>query len=185
LDNYLELVYSNGTFRVQVRYLLSGAGMEADLTEAVTIRNLTEESVDLRLFQYSDWDMAGTPEDDTVERLNSSTMQQSDGVVTAATAIHGGTPIPNFTGMSEFDFVLNDITTTAGYNLDTAAGDGIGETFTGDATYAFQWNRTLAAGGQFTLSTDRIAAVPEPGSMIALGLGLSALIASRKRKRAA
>jgi hypothetical protein len=184
LANFVQLNFSNATFSVQIRYLLTGAGMQADMAESVVVTNVSNSSASLRLFQYSDWDIANTAANDTVTRLNSSTMQQTDGVFSGHTAVHGGTPIPEFSGMSAFATIRTNILGTNGYFLDTAAGAGIGQSFTGDATYAFQWNRDLAAGASFTLSTDKVMAVPEPGSMIALGLGAAALLARRRRKAA-
>ena len=185
LSHYLELVYSNSTFQIQVRYLLTGAADQADLSESVVVRNISGQSAAMRLFQYSDWDMAGTAASDTVTRLNSSTMRQTDGVVDANIAVHGGTPIPDFTEMGVFPSIRDNITGTTGYYLDTAAGNGIGDSFTGDATYAFQWNQNLAPSAAFSMSTDKVVAVPEPGSMIALGFGAAALLARRRRKRSA
>jgi hypothetical protein len=87
--------------------------------------------------------------------------------------------------MGVFPTIRANITGTNGYYLDTSAGNGIGDSFTGDATYAYQWNQNLAPGGSFSMSTDRLVAVPEPGSMIALGFGAAALLARRRRKRTA
>jgi hypothetical protein len=184
-SNFAELKYNNGTFEIQIRYLLTGAGLQADLTESVVVRNISGQSASMRLFQYSDWDMAGTAGSDTVTRQNSSTMSQVDNVVTSNTLVSGGTPIPEFSGMSAFATIRTGILSTNGYFLDTAAGGGIGQQFVGDGTYAFQWNRDLAADGVFAMSTDKILAVPEPGSMIALGLGAAALLARRRRKQSA
>ncbi len=185
LTNFLQLVYSNATFRIQIRYLLTGGISQADMAETVVVTNISNQSASLRLFQYSDWDMGGTAGGDTVTRQNSSTMQQTDGAFVGSIAIHGGTPIPDYSEMEGFPNVRNDITSVNGYFLDTAAGSGIGQTFIGNGTYGFQWNRSLAAGAQFSLSTNKLAAVPEPGSMIALGLGVSALLARRRRRKTA
>ncbi len=185
LANYAELVYGNGTFEIQIRYLLTGAGQQADLAETVVVRNVSGQTASMRLFQYSDWDMAGTAGTDTVTRLNSSTMQQVDDIATGNTSIAGGTPIPEFSEMGAFAGLRTSILTTNGYVLNTAAGNGIGQTFNGDGTYAFQWNRNLAPNASFAMSTDKVLAVPEPGSMIALGLGVTALLARRRRKQTA
>lgn len=183
--NFLQLVYSNATFRIQVRYLLTGAISQGDMAESIVVTNISGQAASLRLFQYADWDMAGTSANDTVTRTNSSTMTQTDGVMTASMGIHGGTPIPDFTELGVFPSIRNDITTTNGYFLDTAIGNGIGDSFTGDATYAYQWNRNLSAGAQFSLSTDKVLAVPEPASMFALGLGGAALLARMRRRKKA
>ncbi|MCH7688019.1 MAG: PEP-CTERM sorting domain-containing protein [Planctomycetes bacterium] len=94
----------------------------------------------------------------------------------------GATPIPNFSEMSLFPTVRNSITGTAGYNLNTAAGGGIGETMSGDMTFAYQWNQSIGDRGSFGVSTDKVMVVPEPASMIALGLGVAALLRRRKKK---
>lgn len=180
-----EIVYGSNQFRVTVTYLLTGAtnGQTADLAESVLVENLGTAAA-FRLFQYNDYDMNGTSGNDTGDRLNSSSIRMTDNGVTAITAVEGGTPIPEFSEIGLFPSTRNSITGTNGYNLNTAAGGGIGQTVVGDVAYGFQWNRAMDAGGSFVISTDKVAAVPEPGSMIALGLGAAALLARRRRKAA-
>ncbi len=184
--NGAQVVYQNTVFRVTLSYLLTGAsnGMTADLSESALVENLGG-STSFRLFQYNDYDMNGTAGNDRGERLNSSTIQVTDSVVTMVEAVEGGTPIPNF---SEIDHtwpsLRNDITGTSGYNLNSPAGSNVGEVLNGDISYAFQWNRAMATGASFVVSTDKVMAVPEPGTMIALGLGFSALFARRRRAKA-
>jgi hypothetical protein len=180
----VEVVYQNAALRVTLTYLLTGAsnGMTADLAESVLVENLGG-ATSFSLFQYNDYDMNTTAGNDVGERLNSSTIRISDSVVTAIESVEGGTPIPNFTELDDsFPDLRDDIDSTVDYVLNTAAGGGIGETLSGDISYAFQWDRSLGAGGSFVVSTDKVAAVPEPATMAALGLGLAALMA-RRRKR--
>lgn len=181
-----EVIYQNNDLRVTLTYLLTAAsnGMSADLAESALIENLSGAK-SLRLFQYNDYDLNGTSGNDIGTRLNSSTIQVADSVVSAVEAVEGGTPIPHFSELDDaWPSLRNDISGTAGYNLDSAAGSNVGQSLTGDISYAFQWNRDLAVNGAFLVSTDKVAAVPEPASMGALALGLAALLARRRRQRA-
>ena len=180
-----EVVYADASWRVTISYLLTASsnGLMADLTESVLVENLGGSAA-LRFFQYSDWDMNGTAANDTATRLNSSTISMVDGAFSGINSVHGGTPIPDFTEIALFPSTINNIDTTNGYNLNTAAGGGIGQQISGDVAYGFQWNRNLGQGGSFVMSTNKVAAVPEPASMIALGLGAAALLARKRRKAA-
>lgn len=174
-----EVVYANGGLTVTINYFLqaNSNGSAADLAEQVVFE--TVSGINLRLFQYNDFDVSGTSGGDTATRLNSSTIFQVDGNFGVTT---GATPIPEFSEMSLWSDVLSDITGTAGYFLNTAAGSGIGETQSGDMTFAFQWNRDLGDRDSLLLSTNKVAAVPEPATLAVLGLGAAALLRRRKRK---
>jgi hypothetical protein len=176
-----EVKYQSASLRITLNYFLTAAGGTADLAETALVENLTGSAQAVRLFQYNDYDMNGTSGNDVGERLNSSTIKVTDGAVSTINAIEGGAPIPDFTEIALWPNTRNNITGTAGYNLDTAAGSGIGQTVNGDIAYAFQWNKNLAGGGSFIVSTDKITAVPEPASMVALGLGAVALLRRRRK----
>jgi len=181
-----EVVYQSADFRVTLSYLLTASanGMTADLAESALVENLGG-AASFRLFQYNDYDMNGTAGNDRGERLNSSTIQVTDSVVTMVEAIEGGTPIPNYSEIGNvWPNLRNDITGTNGYNLNSTAGTNVGQVLNGDISYAFQWNRDMGQGGAFVISTDKLIAVPEPGSMIALGLGFTALLSRRRRAKA-
>ena len=173
-----EVVYTDNDLTVSITYWLATStnGLSSDLAEQVTVDS--RSGINLRLFQYNDFDMDGSFGGDTATRLNSSTIEQVDGGASETT---GGTPIPDFSEIDLWPSTLTNITGTAGYNLDTAAGSGIGQTVSGDVAFAYQWNESIADGGAFALSTDKVLAVPEPASLIALGFGAIALLRRRKR----
>ena len=174
----VEIVYANSDLTVTINYFLqaNSDGTAASLAEQVAFE--TNFGINLRLFQYNDYDINGTPADDTATRLNSSTIVQFDGDFAATT---GGTPFPDFSEIGPFSALLQNIEGTAGYNLNTLAGNGIGETVNGNMTFAYQWNRNLGDGDSFVLSTNKVAAVPEPTTFAVLGVGALALLRRRRR----
>jgi len=183
-NRFLDLTYTNAVqgFAVDVTYVLSGASTSFDLAEIVRVRNTGNNTLDFRLFQYNDFDLNGTPSNDTATRLNSSQIMQQDGAVSLNMVSQGATPVPGFSQLGPL--FASSVTGTSGYNLDTIAGNNLGQNFTGDAAYGFQWNSHLTPGQSFTISTDKVAAVPEPTTMAALGLGALAMIRRRRSKKA-
>jgi hypothetical protein len=181
-NQFLMLTYTNAAvgFAVDVTYFLSGGTSNYDIAEVVRIRNTGNTSLNFRLFQYNDFDLMNTKNNDLVERVNSTFMDQSDGILTIHDVLEGTAPVPDFSQLGTP--FLAGITGTTGYNLDTAAGAGLGQSFSGDAAYAFQWNRIIDPGQNFTISTNKIAYAPEPGTFIALGLGALVLFGRKRRK---
>jgi hypothetical protein len=180
---FLDVRYQNNAlkFRIDITYVLTGGETTFDIAQIVRVTNIGTSSLAFRLFQYNDFDLNDTPNNDTAERLNSSQMMQTDGDVALNIVNEGATPVPTRSQLGALFF--SNLTSNVGYNLDTLAGNNIGETFTGDAAFGFQWNTNIGAGQSFTISTDTIAAVPEPGTMAALGLGAIALLRRRKRAK--
>lgn len=176
-----EFVYSNNDLTVTLNYFLqaNSNGTAAQLVEQVTFE--TNFGIDLRLFQYSNYNLSNNGADDFATRLNSSTIAQFDSEYSATT---GATPIPDFSEIDAPSTLRQSIEGTAGYYLSTAAGDGIGETVNGDVAFAYQWNRNLSAGQSFVMSTNKVAAVPEPATLAVLGLGALALLRRRKKTSA-
>ncbi len=183
-NRFLDLTYTNAAqgFAVDITYVLSGGLTTFDLAEIVRVRNTGTGNLNFRLFQYNDFDLNNTPSNDTATRVNSSQIMQVDGATSLNMVNQGATPVPAYSQLGAL--FAGSITGTNGYNLDTVAGNGLGQNFTGDAAYGFQWNTTLAPNQSFTISTDKVAAVPEPGTMAALGLGAIALIRRRRNKKA-
>lgn len=180
--NILLLTYSDNAISIGVKYVLSGgtAGSgTADVGESISIRNLTSSSKDIHFFQYTDFDLNSTVTDDTVERVNANTMKQTDGsgvvfseVVATPSANHYQVDL-----FSEIRDSLNDGTATI-------LNDNPGPV-TGDATFAWQWDRVLSGGGSFIISKDKFIGsnpVPEPNSLLLIGSGLIGVYVLFRRK---
>jgi len=181
-NRFLDLTYTNVAqgFAIDITYVLTGGINTFDVAEIVRVRNTGASALDFRLFQYNDFDLNNTAGDDTVSRVNSSQIKQVDGLVALNVLNQGATPQPNFSELGSTSFG-SSIISTSGYNLDTTPGNNIGQSFSGDAAYAFQWSVNIGAGQSYTISTDKVAAVPEPATMAALGLGALTLLRRRKR----
>lgn len=178
----LRFEHAGDGLRFDIRYMFFGGATNSSIAEQMRVTNIGNQGINLQLFQYNDFDIQPLAGNDNVTRVNSSTFRQWDSVVTLNGSINGAVPVPTFSEQGAITAAIDRIVFTSN-DLLVAAGAGIGETFNNiDAGYAFQWKTPLAAGGQYLVSTDkRLDVVPEPGTVIALGLGAAALLARRRR----
>jgi len=176
--NRLDVTYVQADFTMRVIYTLHGGTINGDLAEQVMVTNTSNNALDFRLWQYTDFDLPGA---NTTTRSGNASMNQVSS--TGWSMNTSSTSVPEFSQLGGHPTVLNQIT-TAGADLAVAAGNNIGESFAGDGTFGFQWTRSLGVGEAFIISSDKILAVPEPGTMIALGMGAASLLAARRRKKA-
>ena len=173
-------------FNVGVTYSLLGGGPAsgtADITEQIAINNTSGSILDFHFFQYSDFDIAGTPGGDTVVLSKSGftgRINQADQfsganlveVVNTPNANHGEADVVPNTLLK-----LNDGLATTLDDLKLSAS--------GDAAWALQWDVSIGVGSSFIISKDKhlgVEFVPEPGTMALLGLGFGGLLFARKRK---
>lgn len=179
-NSSLSTIYDNGTFRVTVDYFLKDEGTgQADITESLRIYNETSGSIPIHFFQYSDFNLNGTPDGDEVWASTSDAYQQKDG-----TGIAEGIVAPDAsryeaatTGGS--DSTLNRLTTQSNVSLND------NDYASGDVTWAFEWDISIGTGATVDILKDKqlwVAYVPEPSASALIALGLGAWGVARRRQ---
>ena len=176
-DNGLFALYSDPDekFTIDILYVLGGgtpgSGV-SDIAEQIRIVNTsTTDTLDFHFFQYSDFDLNDTFDDDTVMKSNTNTVSQTDpGMIVSETVV---APTPSHSEVGLFSDILDRLDDESPTTLTDFGGP-----LTGDATWAYQWDLTLAPGSSFIISKDKhVQSVPEPSTAVMLGTALFGLLA--------
>lgn len=184
-NDELSATYSDSTLAVNVDYLLAGGGVNsgsADITEAITIVNNSASAFNLKFFQYSYFDLLGSP--NSIQILGTPGQFQA----TSQTTTTGGNgiaevidnPNANFAEAGAPGQVMTDLTSGNDLGGPYIAGPG-------NVAWSFEWTASVDPGldGAFTINKDKnlsIQLVPEPSTFALIGLGLGAIGLVRRRQ---
>jgi hypothetical protein len=175
--DHLDLNFTGTGFTITIDYTLNGGAPNtgaSDMAETITINNTGSAALDMHFFQYSDFDLNGTPGGDHGVFIFPFVMQQTDnnGVLVSESLTSAiSNPFPSHWEISLWPNLLNSLNDGTATTLSDSTNG-----LSGDVVWGFEWDRTIAANGTFQISKDKnltATAVPEPISLILLGSGLA------------
>ena len=203
--NYSGASVGGQTFTIQIIYSLLGSTLQSGLSsisEQITIKNTSNSALDFHFYQYSDFDLGGTPGDDyaTINAFHNRVTQIDPDPLSPLnfeetvdtpkpdkweinTVGSGGdkTPVPGDTLYRLEDSLISLLSNSA-------------SPVAGDVSWAFEWDRLISAGGTLTISKVKSLQVttfhertnmPEPGTLALLGMGFFGVAVLRRRRAVA
>ncbi len=185
-DSTLTTYYQSGNkFSIEVSYSLLGGALgsgSSTIGEQIKITNLGNSVLDFHFFQYVDFDLGGSNAGDTVQvgqnisGLFDSAYQNKG---TAYFADEFVSPGATHAEVGLYPSIYNKLND----NSPTTLSDYTGPV-TGDATWAFQWDKAIAVGGSLSISLNKsvyLTAVPEPTAAVMLPVALAMFGIARRR----
>jgi hypothetical protein len=160
--NNLTTTYYNSSlnFNISISYQLTGNGVgSSDIMEGIQIQNTSSSTLNMSFFQYSHFTLLGQNYGNTITMGNSLAYQYN-----GQTAIQEGIIAPNASAYEANTYggpndTLSKLNGTSGLVLNNNANDS------GDVTWAFEWDLSIAPGTTFDINKDKvlsISSVPEP-----------------------
>jgi hypothetical protein len=139
----------------------------SSLTESLTIQNTTNTTLNLHVFEYSDYDLSDDPPADTLSFPTINTVVQQGNGLTLTETI--GTPVPNYYEGSWYAITLDKISGDYPVTL----SDSLIPNAPGDQTFAHEWDTNLAAGQTIVISLTNSVSGAINTIPIALSIALS------------
>ncbi len=173
--NQATISYANSLFSVDLTYVLTGSTGTAGLNESIRIINKNTDPLsaplDFHFFEYTDYNLGGITGGQSVT-LNGTAARAIQTSVQGGMGLESATPNANHREANLFDATLLKLNDALPTTLDDVLTAG-----PGDATFAFEWDYSIAAGGSKLIS--KIKTVPEPSAVALMALGLAAFTLRR------
>jgi len=171
--------YTGAGFTLELRTSLDGGAAKTNystLGEQITIKNTGAANLTFHLFQYTNFNLGGTPNDDTINIVSTlpDSIFQWDPKYTGDTVV---VPQANFYEAGGAAALLalfgNGVPTTLA-NV-AAAGPG------NDVAWALQWDAVISPNKTYQVVIGKTI-TPEPATMAMLALGGAGLFLAKRRR---
>jgi len=181
-EDTLYVRYLGTGLKMELWFILAGGAPgsgASDIAEIIRITNTGDLSLDFHFFQYADFDLSG--DNDTIEITGGTAVmagntahQTAPGACVAETV---ATLRPSQHQVGLDGDILGLFDDTVATTLTGTSGP-----VTGDASWAFQWDKVLAPGNTLLISKDKNI-TPEPATLALMGSGVAAVLVVRRRRR--
>jgi hypothetical protein len=179
-----SISYGNAQVSAQITYALTGGTLgsgNSALNESIHFVNVSANSLTLRFYQYSDFDLMNSPGGDSLQLYRNLSGKFYEAIQTKGNVVMSETDVVPGANHGEASFYPDLLNRLNGGSQITLA-DNLGLVGPGDTAWAFEWDVTLAAGASLDISKNKvISPVPEPGTLGLLGLGFLALVWRKRR----
>ena len=170
-DDRLTALWRGSDFDLAVEWLLTGGAPDSgksEIAEQVSITNQSAGNLTFYLFEYTDFDLQGSPNNDfyTLESIN--TFKQFDEDTAASITYLSPAAEEVRYELAPFPNLLNSL--NDGLPTILANTPPIGQLVgPGDEAFAWQWKLVIAPNQTVTISKNKqVQSVPEPVSSLAL-----------------
>ena len=178
----LDTTYTAAKFSLSVDYTLTGGSPTSgasDLAETISIQNLTGSTLPFYFFQYADFNLGGTPNNDSGQLDKTSKgfnqVDQTDGFCHLGENVDTVVSHP-----ATYGEVANDNSILSSLNNATPTTLNDNMSTSGNIKWALEWVANIAPGGTYIISKDLNmsgvvpVSVPEPSTWTLILLGVLA-----------
>jgi len=190
-SSILDTTYASSPFSVEVLYSLLGGAPGSgvsDMSETIKIQNLTGTNISFHFFQYADFNLGGTPNNDSGQLSKTSKgfneVDQNNGFCQVGENVDTVVSHPASRGAVVNDnSILNSLNDGGPTTLNNSMSAY------GNVKWGLEWDFTLAPGSTYLISKDLnisgVVSVPEPdsGSLVLFGLLAGGLWKLRSNRR--
>jgi hypothetical protein len=175
--------YTGSTFVVTLTLNLGGStpgSGSSDLGILINIQNTSPTSaLPFHLFEYSNFTLGGVP-GDNVTFTNANAVVQTGALGSLSETVVTGTSgslSPNHHEADVSPVTLNELTGGTPVTLDDTNSAG-----PGDVTWAFEWDPTVNPNRSTSISKDINVLIPEPSSLLLVGMAVTLIGLFARRK---